>query len=208
MNVETHHLKIGAFKCMIVNDGNIVASPFPPNRFFANAPTKQLHQVLQQHGIEPDRCKKETSLNCLAIDTGKHRILVDTGLGTSGLAPDAGNLLDTLVAEGMESRNIDTVILTHGHFDHIAGLTDINGDLAFPNARYMMWKTEWDYWNSEANLVEMDEMWAEVTRRNLPPIQEKVHLIDAESEILPGVQAGYIRTRTYSWSYGPPHYVG
>jgi glyoxylase-like metal-dependent hydrolase (beta-lactamase superfamily II) len=53
---------------------------------------------------------------------GQHRILVDTG--ANSLTPNTGKLLPNLKAEGIVPEDIDTVILTHGHPDHIGGNTD------------------------------------------------------------------------------------
>ena len=71
----------------------------------------------------------------------------DTGAG--GLDPETGRLLRNLHAEGISPADIDMVILTHGHPDHIGGNT-IEGKSAFPCARFVMWKDEWDFWTSKA----------------------------------------------------------
>ena len=88
--------------------------------------------------------------------------------------------------------DIDTVILTHAHPDHINGNTLDNGQLAFPNARYFMSKTEWDFWNSgeaEATLDEkIKDVLLSVTRQNLPPIAHKVELVEGDKVIIPGIR--------------------
>ena len=62
------------------------------------------------------------------INTGEHRVLVDTG--ADGLGPNTGRLLQNLKSEGIEPDDIDTVILTHGHPEHIGGNTDSEGKRA------------------------------------------------------------------------------
>jgi glyoxylase-like metal-dependent hydrolase (beta-lactamase superfamily II) len=118
-------------------------------------------------------------------------VLVDTGAG--GLAPTTGRLLQNLQTEGIAPEDINTVILTHGHPDHIGGNTDAEGRPAFPNARYVIWKGEWEFWNSEQAEQGLDEHVRElllsVARENLPPIQGKVDLLDREEEIVPGILA-------------------
>ena len=107
--------------------------------------------------------------------------------------PSTGKLLQNLQAEGIEPRDIDTVILTHGHPDHIGGNTDAEGKPAFPNARYVMWKGEWDFWTSGQAEQKLDEHVKEIllgfARKNLPPIQGQLDLVDNEAKIVPGIRA-------------------
>ncbi|MCK4964581.1 MAG: MBL fold metallo-hydrolase [Dehalococcoidia bacterium] len=128
---------------------------------------------------------------CLVVDTGKHLVLVDTG--ADGLGPDTGKLLQHLQAGGISPEDIDTVILTHGHPDHLGGNTDADGKLVFINARYIIWRDEWDFWMSEQAELKLDEHSREVllgyARKNLPPIQSQLSLVDYEAEVLPGIQA-------------------
>lgn len=196
MNKEIHRFKVGNFECVAVSDGTHTYAPptFPPPSIFlfANAPRELLEQVLREYKLQPEQWAEWISpYICLMINTGEHRVLVDTG--ADGLGPNTGRLLQNLKSEGIEPDDIDTVILTHGHPDHIGGNTDSEGKLAFPNARYVMWKDEWDFWNSEEAALKLEEHVREVllgyARKNLPPIQRQLVLVDREIEVLPGIQA-------------------
>jgi glyoxylase-like metal-dependent hydrolase (beta-lactamase superfamily II) len=196
MSTEVHHFKVGDFHCIAVSDGIHTYAPptFPPPAIFlmANAPKEQLEPVLREHNLRPEQWLEWTSpYICLMVNTGTHRVLVDTG--ADGLAPSTGKLLRNLQSVGIMPKDIDTVILTHGHPDHIGGNTDDKGRPAFPNARYVMWKDEWEFWTSGQAETKLDEHVRErmlrFARKNLPPIQGQLELVDHETEIVPGIQA-------------------
>ena len=196
MNTEIYPFKVGTFECIAISDGTLTYTPptFPPpaTLLFTNAPRERLEQVLLEYNLRPEQWGEWTSpFICLVVNTGDHLVLVDTGAGV--LAPTTGRLLQNLKAEGIAPEEIDTVILTHGHPDHIGGNTDAQGKPAFPNARYVMWKDEWDFWTSEQAEQRLDEHIRELllkfARENLPPIQAKVDLFDRETEIVPGIRA-------------------
>ena len=196
MSTEIYHFKVGTFDCIAVSDGIHVYTPpiFPPPAIFlfANALRGPVEHALRKHGVNPEQWTEWVSpYICLVINTGEHRVLVDTG--ADGLGPDTGRLLQNLKTEGIEPHGIDTVILTHGHPDHIGGNTDAEGKLAFPNGRFVMWKDEWDFWTSGQAEAKLDEHVREVllgfARKNLPPIQHQLDLIYHEAEIVPGIRA-------------------
>ena len=196
MNTEKYRFNVGTFKCMAVSDGTFTYTPpnFPPPAtfLFSNAPKEHLEKVLREHNLKPEQWVEWTSpYICVVINTGKHRVLVDTGAG--GLGPNTGKLLQNLRAGGITPGDIDTVILTHGHPDHIGGNTDAEGKPAFPNARFVMWKDEWHFWTSDLAELKVDkhtkELLSMLARKNLPPIQGRLNLIGHETEIVPGIKA-------------------
>jgi glyoxylase-like metal-dependent hydrolase (beta-lactamase superfamily II) len=189
MSNESFAFEIGNFECIAVSDGTFA---YPDHSFFVNAARERLEEVLREHNIQPGEITAPWT--CLLINTGQQRVLVDTGAGV-GLVPSAGKLLQNLQAEGIEPVDIDTVILTHGHPDHIGGNTDAEGKPAFPRARYIMWKDEWEFWTSEPDLAQIEveedikQLMLMLARKNLPPIQGQLDLVDRETEILPGIRA-------------------
>jgi glyoxylase-like metal-dependent hydrolase (beta-lactamase superfamily II) len=196
MNAETYPFKVGDFQCTMVTDGTMTygAPMFPPPAVFlcANAPKERL-AITQNANISEIVNWKEwvSSYNCLFIDTGKQRVLVDTG--GDGLAPTTGKLTAHLQSIGISPNDIDTVIVTHGHPDHLGGNIDNNGKPVFPNANWIISKAEWDFWTSnqaEQKLGEhFKEMLIGIARKNLLPIKGRVDLVDGEREIIPGIQA-------------------
>lgn len=71
-----------------------------------------------------------SSMNCFLVRLDGHNMLFDTGLP----AERGGKILDRLASLNVSSDNIETIFITHGHFDHIGGLIEAGGKANFPNA--------------------------------------------------------------------------
>lgn len=186
MSAEAFPFKVGAFDCFAVTDGFGIY-PNPARILFVNAPPQSLAQVLHNHNIQLEEWSQwKSSLNCLVIRTDKHLVLVDTGYGIVDFAPHAGKLVQNLQSVGIAPHDIDTVILTHGHRDHLYGvMEDATGKVVFSNARHVMWRGEWEFRNSEQGF-DFDDGDAS---RKLSALAGQLDLIDCEMEIVPGVHA-------------------
>jgi glyoxylase-like metal-dependent hydrolase (beta-lactamase superfamily II) len=192
MSAESYRFKVGTFECVIVRDGTHVYE-HPAQLLFANAPGEQLELVLREHGLELAEWTEWASpYSGLVVDTGQHKVLVDTGAG--GTIPVTGELIPNLKAAGISPEEIDTIILTHGHADHLGGNADDEGQPAFPNARYVMWKDEWEFWTAdEPDLSSLPfpepliQLLIVVAHNNLRPLQDRFDLVDRETEIVPGI---------------------
>jgi len=82
------------------------------------------------------------------VNTGKQLILVDAGAGTWWGGGALGRLAGSLRSAGYTPEEVDLVLVTHLHSDHIGGLTTQDGNRVFPNAEVYVAKAESDFWLS------------------------------------------------------------
>jgi len=129
----------------------------------------------------------ELALTCLLVRVGDRRILVDTGFGPRADRPEVGLLGDSLAAVGVSAADIDTVVISHAHGDHIGGAARGAGEAAspaFPSARYWLGRGDWDYFGQPERAAQMG------LADKLLPLRsaERLDLADGEEDIAPGVR--------------------
>lgn len=185
---------LGEFECVCASDG---AFNYPPETFFANAPVERVEEALRRRDLPTAQIT--TPYTCLFVDTGRHSVMVDTGAGNlaehaRGIFPGldhsttvTGLLLENLRAAGIEASEIDTVVITHAHPDHVGGTLNEAGRLVFDNARYFVPKDEWDFWTSDAAATKAPASMVNTARKNLEPLRDRLTLVEDETEIVPGI---------------------
>jgi glyoxylase-like metal-dependent hydrolase (beta-lactamase superfamily II) len=162
MTETAFHYDIGKYRCIVCKDGYLI-----------NQDTKE---------------QEKSELSCLFIDTGDHKILIDTGCGDVFQPDTTGRLVKNLEGEGIGCGDIDTIIFTHGHIDHAGGSFSPDGKPVFPNAMYVAAQEEWDYWEAGPGDNELQNMFFGPARKNLLPIREKFELVEDNTEILHGIK--------------------
>jgi len=189
MDTEIYKFRVGSFECVALKDW-VHTYDDPATLLFFDAPKDRLTRALREFGIALEGWQEWASpYTCLLIKTGSHKVLVDTGIGTTW-APDEGSLMSLLESLSIRPEEIDIVLITHAHGDHCGCNTDSNGQAAFPNARYIMWKNEWDFWISEETLAQPQHEWmSPVVDKNMRPLHERFELIEKDTEVVPGIEA-------------------
>ena len=156
-------------------------------------------RVLWSAVFEPDEENRiAQATNCLLIRSQAHTVLVDTGYGTRmsekqrrRLQAESGDVLFESLAElGVSPEEIDTVILSHLHFDHVGGAVreDEHGQAvpAFPNAAYVVQQGEWERATAGAH-----ELRAAYSAEWVAPLSEagQLELVDGDVEVRAGSHA-------------------
>lgn len=130
------------------------------------------------------------SIHGLVVDTGQQRVLVDTCVGAfrEGLALPAmaSRFLDELAGAGYRPEDIDVVVCTHLHFDHVGWNTRlVDGEwvVTFPNARYLFGRVEWEHWSVTAgDYSNVDDTVRPVLAAG------QVDLVESDHVVGPGVR--------------------
>ena len=173
-------LRIGSLLLQPVSDGIL---NMDPTNIFADAPPEEWRArvPLDAEGRVP------LALTCLLVRVGDRRILVDTGFGHRPERPEVGQLANSLADLGVSAEDIDTVVISHPHGDHIGGAAAGSGDSAtptYPSARYWMGQADWDHFSDPEMLAQRG------LADKLPPLAraQRLDLADGEQEIAPGVR--------------------
>jgi glyoxylase-like metal-dependent hydrolase (beta-lactamase superfamily II) len=132
-------LEVGDYEVTALFDGYNDLSP----DLLKGMSQGQIRALLARRNI--DTPGVQTAFNAFLINTGKQMILVDTGAGQC-IGETAGNLSANIRAAGYEPEQIDTILLTHLHLDHVCGLVDARHQAIFANATVYTSKPEADFW--------------------------------------------------------------
>jgi glyoxylase-like metal-dependent hydrolase (beta-lactamase superfamily II) len=146
------------------------------------------------------------AVNAYLVNTGGRLILIDAG-AAGALGPTLGQIPRNLAAAGLTPAQVDTIVITHFHRDHAAGLLDAEGHALFPNAELA--EAEVAYWDDDAAMSQARpavRSFFEPARRSLAPYRDRLRRITPGQEVsagvvtlpLPGHTPGHMGVRVHS----------
>jgi glyoxylase-like metal-dependent hydrolase (beta-lactamase superfamily II) len=136
-----YRLKVGDLEVTALYDGTGVFDPH-----WLNGTTATMDDVVK--GLHEDPHMLDVVDSGFLVNTGKQLILVDAGAGTWWGGGALGRLVGSLRSAGYTPEEVDLVLVTHLHSDHVGGLTTQDGKRVFPNAEVYVAKAESDFWLS------------------------------------------------------------
>ncbi len=139
-----HHRQVGDMLVTALNDGMFEGS-FAMLEGFDTGAAEQLHR--ERFRAIPPRL----AVNSFLIQTDERTILVDSGCG-GVFGPDMGKLAGNLAALGIKPGDVDTILCTHLHPDHIGGIVDGAGKAVFPHAELVVHGDDHRFWGDDATL--------------------------------------------------------
>ena len=157
------------------------------DKFVHNANAGDVNKALTDAFLPPNILP--VTFTALLVDTGTRLILIDTG--TAGqIADTAGVMLDNLRVAGVTPADVDTIVISHFHPDHIDGIKTRDGDKVFSNAEIWVPEPEWAFWMDDANMGRFTgkvHRYFLNARRIFRDIAREVHRFRPGAEVAPGI---------------------
>jgi glyoxylase-like metal-dependent hydrolase (beta-lactamase superfamily II) len=164
-----NRFRLGAFEVTALLAGNRTVEN-PQSIFGTNVPAEEFAEVSQAAFLPTEAA--QFFFTPTLVNTGPELILFDTGLNPAGITT-------ALNAAGYSPEQVDTVVLTHMHGDHIGGLSGEGGE-TFANARYVTGAVEFDAW------ARMDN---EGFDTKVKPLAERMTFLDDGGTVASGITA-------------------
>jgi glyoxylase-like metal-dependent hydrolase (beta-lactamase superfamily II) len=184
-NASFYRFKTGDIEVTSITDGGIDLEL----RLFPNADKAEAEAILAKTGRP--KTGSPASINAFIVNTGGKLIVVDTGTGTF-FGPQAGLFAANLSASGYSPDQVDAVIITHMHPDHLGGLTKADGKPAFANAQILVNEDDYKFWTDEvitAKAPDEAKPFFRFAQATMKAYEGKVERFRDGTEFAPGVTA-------------------
>jgi glyoxylase-like metal-dependent hydrolase (beta-lactamase superfamily II) len=181
-----YRFSVGDAEVTVVSDGAL--SLGDPKGTFTGVPDDEMRKMLSDNFLSPTNVVLEQ--NSPIVNMGDKLILFDTGMGTAkNFGPTTGRQQKSMKEAGIRPEDIDAVVFSHGHIDHIGGVVDENNKVLFPNAQFYIAQSDFEFWTDEGKADGPMKDFILHTRKNLLPVRDRLVFFKDGQEFLPGVQA-------------------
>lgn len=177
-----YRFTIGSYDCLALSDGVL---SYSWKTLFDNVSASTLELLLAERGISSADVQLASS--CLLVETGAQRILIDTG--SARPARSHVGVRRGLRDAGIAPEEIDLVLLSHAHERRAGGALDGRERPAYTNARYALWREEWEFWAGEPDLRTRGlQRMTDSARKTLRALGDRLELVERGAEVAPGVR--------------------
>ena len=181
-----YRFNVGGAEVTVVSDGALALGD--PKGTFTGVPDDEMRKMLTDNFLAPNSIVLEQ--NSPIVNLGDKLVLFDTGMGTSQLfGPTTGRSQKSMAEAGIKPEDIDAVVLSHAHVDHIGGIVDANDKVLFPNAQFYIAQSDFDFWTDEGKMGGPLKDFVVHARKNLLPVRDRLVFYKNGQEFLPGIQA-------------------
>lgn len=182
LSSPVHRFVLGEFEVTTICDGDLRMPINGP--FLLDKGADEIISIAQAGNLPTDTT--ENNFVPTLVNTGSELVLFDTGFGGLRRGNGAGFLRERLALAGYTPEDIDIIAFTHMHPDHIGGILE-DGSLAFPNARLMIGRREFDEWNSGENIPPQRAENRELFMELIVPLADQFTYLEDGDEVCKGV---------------------
>jgi glyoxylase-like metal-dependent hydrolase (beta-lactamase superfamily II) len=178
-----YRFKLGAIEITVVSDGTLA---FPTETLWGDRAEDA--RSLLTSAFQPSS-PVGLQINTILVNTGDKLVLIDAGCGLDKFQNTNGRLLGHLASAGYAPGDIDMILFTHFHFDHLWGISDSkNASLLFPSAEFVASEAEVAFWSDPGLPGKVSaKQQPLVTQTNLKLASPRLRQIKAGAEVAPGV---------------------
>jgi glyoxylase-like metal-dependent hydrolase (beta-lactamase superfamily II) len=180
-----YRFKLGTIEATVVSDGPLAIGP--ATRTFRGPSEEELGKMMSDQFLPANNVVLDQ--NVLVINTGDKLALFETGMSSVKRNDDMGRLVQSLKQSGIDPKDIDAVIPTHAHIDHIGGIMAADGSRTFPNAQIYIAQADLEFWTDDKRMGTAGEGSSLAAKKNLLPNRDRIVFYQDGKEVIPGVQA-------------------